>query len=160
MSTIKIVCKDGNKLEIDTQSAKKSVLLNNIIQDYDLNDDIPININSDILKIIFVYLEHYKDSEPEIIPKPLPSGNLESFTDKWDVDFIDLDKSVVLNLIVAANFMDIKSLLELSCAKIASIMKSMDPETIKKEFDIPEDMTEEEQKKLEEEEMKEFEEIV
>jgi len=54
--------------------------------------------------------------------------------------------------------MDIAPLLELACAKIASIMTGMDAETIKKEFDILEDMTEEEQQKMEEEELKEFDE--
>ncbi len=41
----------------------------------------------------------------------------------------------------AANFMDIKPLLDLSCAKVASMLKGKTPEQIRKQFNIANDFT-------------------
>ncbi len=40
---------------------------------------------------------------------------------------------------LAANFMDIKPLLELTCAKIASVIKGKSPEEIQNEFKMEKD---------------------
>ena len=40
---------------------------------------------------------HYKDTEPAIIPKPLTTSNLLDVTDKWDVDFVNLDKEIIFS---------------------------------------------------------------
>ena len=42
---------------------------------------------------------------------------------QFDAEFITTDNETVFELILAANYMDIKSLLELSCSKIASMIK-------------------------------------
>jgi len=156
---INIISKDGIYFAIDIKSAQRSGLLKNIITDYDTKESITIEeVNGNILKLILDYLVHYRDTEPRVIPRPLPTSNLLDVTDKWDVDFINLDKSILFELIIACNFMDVIGLLELSSSKIASIMKNMDSETIKREFAIPEDMTKEEQEKMEEEELGEYQE--
>jgi len=46
---------------------------------------------------------------------------------------------------LAANYLDIKGLLDLSCAKIASLMKGKTAEEIRKVFNIPNDFTPEEE---------------
>ena len=46
--------------------------------------------------------------------------------DSWDADFIDKigkDRQNLYDLILAANYMDIKGLLHLGCAKVASLIK-------------------------------------
>ena len=51
----------------------------------------------------------------------------------------------------AANYMDIKSLLDLTCAKVASMIKGKTPEDIRKTFNIVNDFTPEEEAKVREE---------
>ena len=51
-----------------------------------------------------------------------------------DADFIDRigqNRQVLYDLILAANYMDIKSLLHLGCAKVASFIKGQPLEKIK-----------------------------
>lgn len=154
-----ILSKDGEKFQIDAKSASRSGLLRSITNDFDITVPVTVQeVTGNILKLIVEYLKHYKECVPREIIKPLTSSKLSDFVDAWDYEFTNIDRDTIFDLIPAANFMDIAPLLELACAKIASIMTGMDAETIKKEFDILEDMTEEEQQKMEEEELKEFDE--
>ena len=143
---------DNQKIQIDSKSAERSHLLKGLIADYNQKDDIPLpDIKYDILKKVVEYLAHYKDKEPQQIPKPLPSQDLKEVTDEWDVNFINgMDLDSVFDLINAANYMDISSLLDLACAKIASLMKGKSAAEIRAMFNIECDLTEDELKEYEE----------
>ena len=58
---------------------------------------------------------------------------------------------MLFELILAANFMDIKMLLDLACAKVASMIKGKSPEEIRKTFNIKNDFTPEEEAAIREE---------
>lgn len=84
--------------------------------------------------------------EPEEIPKPLKSSNLAEIVSEFDCKFIDLDDlEAIFDIIMAANYLDIKSLLDLSCAKIATLIRGKTPEEIRKTFNIVNDFTPEEE---------------
>ena len=143
---------DNQKIQIDSKSAERSHLLKGLIADYNQKDDIPLpDIKYDILKKVVEYLAHYKEKEPQQIPKPLPSQDLKEVTDEWDVNFINgMDLDSVFDLINAANYMDIAPLLDLACAKIASLMKGKSAAEIRAMFNIECDLTEDELKEYEE----------
>lgn len=48
----------------------------------------------------------------------------------------------------ASNFLDIKSLFDLTCQKVADMMKGKQPEEIRKIFDIENDFTPEEEDEI------------
>jgi S-phase kinase-associated protein 1 len=51
--------------------------------------------------------------------------------------FVDeLDQEVLFELVLAANYMDVKSLLDLACAKVASMIKGKTPEEIRTTFNL------------------------
>jgi S-phase kinase-associated protein 1 len=151
--TITLISSDGQKVPIDETSCGKSKLLVGLLEDFkEDNADIPMpDIKGDVLKKVVEYLENYKDKDPKEIPKPLPSENLVDVTDQWDVDYINsVDLDTTFDIINAANYMDIKPLLDLSCAKIASLMKGKTADEIRTMFNIECDLTEEELKEYEE----------
>jgi S-phase kinase-associated protein 1 len=146
-----LLTSEGIKLSIDSKSAERSNLLKGLLQEYTEDTDIPMpEIKSDILKKCIEYLSHYKDSEPREIPKPLPSANLLEVTDEWDVNFIGIDLDSVFDLINAASYLDVKPLLDLSCAKIASTMKGKSADEIRTMFNLENDLTEDEIREFEE----------
>jgi hypothetical protein len=57
------------------------------------------------------------------IEKPLKSQNMADVVQKWYADFVDLEQVLLFELILAANYMDIKPLLDLTCATVASMIK-------------------------------------
>ena len=81
----------------------------------------------------------------------MPSSNLNEVIDEWDVNFINsIELDGIFDLINAANYMDINSLLDLACAKIASLMKGKSAQEIRAMFNIECDLTEDELKEYEE----------
>ena len=70
---------------------------------------------------------------------------------EWDATFVEMPQEELFECILAANFMDIKSLLDLTCAKVASMIKGKTPEEIRKTFNIVNDFTPQEEKQVKEE---------
>ena len=64
---------------------------------------------------------------------------------------MDLDKDMIFGLMLASNKMDIKSLVELSSAKVSSDIKGKTTDEIRKEFNIEDDFTPEEEQQILEE---------
>merc|ERR1712113_1332647 len=93
-----------------------------------------MGVTGEILELIVRYLEHHKGSAPAEIAKPIRSVKMEKIVeDEWDAKFINgLPKKIIFQIILGANYMDVKSLLHLGCAKIATMIKGKSPEEIKK----------------------------
>lgn len=151
--TLTLISSDNQKFQIDSKSAQKSALLRGLIQDYSEDTDIPItDITGTSLSKIVEWLVHWRDSEPKEILKPLPTADFKYYTEEWNVEWIyKLSLEENYDIIVAANYMDIKQLLDLACARIAIEFKGKTIEEIRETFDIPVDMTDEEQQQIEEE---------
>mmetsp|Transcript_50942 Transcript_50942/g.77411 ORF Transcript_50942/g.77411 Transcript_50942/m.77411 type:complete len:109 (+) Transcript_50942:219-545(+) len=98
------------------------------------------------------YAEKHRNNNPPEIEKPLRTTNLAELVDPFDAKFIDIENlEELFEIILAANYLDIKSLLELSCAKVASLIKGKSPEEIRKIFNIQNDFTPEEEAQIREE---------
>ena len=146
---ITLVSSDGEKVEISNKAVQRSVLVKGIIEDYPDDAEVPLNnVKSNILKKIKEYLEHYENTEPKEIERPLPSQNFKECVDEWDNNYINVKINMILYLILGANYMDIKPLLELASSKVASIIKSKTTEEIRKTFNIINDFTPEEEQQI------------
>ena len=98
------------------------------------------------------YCSYHKDKLPEDISKPLRSANLsECNVCEWDIEYVNIEKEILFELILAANYMDIKPLLDLCCAKVASMIRGKTVEQIRSEFNIVNDFTPEEEARIREE---------
>merc|ERR1719348_2374513 len=132
-----VSCDEQNQKEypIERQSAMMCNLVKSIIEGDQGVTRIEIKkVQSDILELIVSYLEHHKGKVPAEIANPIRSVKMEKIVeDEWDAKFInDLPKKTIFQIILGANYMDIKSLLHLGCAKIATLIKGKSPEEIKK----------------------------
>jgi len=83
--------------------------------------------------------------------KALRSGRSAFQRRAWDAAFVDIDQAILFEVILAANYLDIKSLLDLTCAKVASMIKGKTVEEIRKTFNIVNDFTPEEEAQVREE---------
>eukprot|EP00501_MAST-03F_sp_TOSAG23-6_P001210 GSMAST32.ASY1.ANO1.1254.1 assembled CDS len=141
---VTLTSQEGEQFEIDGAVARMSELVKTMIGGDDDGDDkdsddsdndeqeIPLpNVKSEVLGKVIEFCKHH-------IEKPLKSSKME-------------DVELLFELILAANYMDIKSLLDLTCAKVASMIKGKTPEEIRKTFNIVNDFTPEEEAKVREE---------
>ena len=149
---ITLVSADGKKIEISSKAVQKSVLVKGILEDYPDDAEVPLNnVKSNILEKIKEYLEHYENGDPKEIERPLPSNDFNKCVEEWDFNYINIDLDLIFELILGANYMDIKPLLELASAKVASIIKGKTTDEIRKTFNITNDFTPEEEQQILEE---------
>jgi hypothetical protein len=96
--------------------------------------------------MVIKYLEHVDagNAVPDI-EKPLRSSDLRDVTTEFYAGFIDLEHEIVEDIILAANFLDIKDLLALGCAKMGSIIRGLTIPEFRKKFNIVNDFTPEEE---------------
>jgi S-phase kinase-associated protein 1 len=85
------------------------------------------------------------------IEKPLKSANMAEVVQPWYAEYVNVEQDVLFELILAANYMDIKPLLDLTCASVASLIKGKSPEDIRRTFNIQNDFTPEEEAQVREE---------
>ena len=114
--------------------------------------EIPLpNVRSDILIKVIEFCTHYKAEPMNEIEKPLKTGNMSEIVQKWYSDFISMDQATLFEIILAANYMNIQPLLDLTCAAVAGLIKGKTPEEIRKAFNIINDFTPEEEAQVREE---------
>lgn len=133
---LKLVSSDNKKFDIEKKSAFISKLVKTSVENDATATEVPIpSAKSEILELVVSYMQHHGGVEPPIIEKPLRSKVMKDVcNDKWDADFIDSigdQRQQLYDVILAANYMDIKSLLHLGCAKVASLIKGQPLEKIK-----------------------------
>ena len=149
---VTLVTSEGEEVEVDKEIAIKSVLIKSMIDDSSADESIPLpNVKKAILDKVIEFCNYIKDNPPPEIEKPLKTANMSEIVAPWFVKFVDLEKEVLFETILAANFLDIKPLLELSCAKVASLIKGKSIPEIRSYFDIENDFTPEEEQQIMEE---------
>lgn len=142
---------DGEAFRIPKRIAVMSDIIKSMLEEGD-TDDIPLtDIKAPILAKVIDFMKHHADVRLPEIEKPLKSANLSEIVPAWDANFVELEQEVLFELVLAANYLEIKSLLDLSCAKVASMVKGKSPEEIRRTFNIKNDFTPEEEQQVIEE---------
>jgi len=152
---ITLVTKDGEHVKTKPEFANLSGLIKNVLDDSGPNEEIPLDIvTKPMLEKILEYAIHHEFQSGASPKKPIPSNEIaDAVEDSWDAEFIkSMSQDEVINLILACNYLDIKSLLELGLAFIACNFKGKSVEQIASEYGIEQDFTPE----VEEELKKEF----
>ncbi|KAG7394242.1 suppressor of kinetochore protein mutant [Phytophthora boehmeriae] len=152
---VNLVSMDGDSFEVSRSVAAMSELVKTLISD-DADDDevqeIPLpNVKSPVLSKVIEFCSHHHNSPMREIEKPLKSADMHDVVSDWDANFVDIEQEILFELILAANYMDIKSLLDLACAKVASMIKGKTPQEIRETFNIVNDFTPEEEAQIREE---------
>ena len=150
ISEIKIIVKEGKEISISKKAAELSELLKSAMIEYPKEISFPLNeLDEKNGELIKEYLTHYNGEPPKEIEKPITSNDIKNLTDEWSSTFIDkLSVEDLSNLTVAANYMGINSLLDLCCAKVATLCKDKTEDDIFKLFKITETFNEEEKNKI------------
>jgi len=150
---LKLKSSQGAVFEVEASVASMSNLIKNMIDDSGCEEEIPLpNVKTPILGKVIEYCRFHKDTPAGDIQKPLKSQNLtECGVSEWDSEFVNIEQEILFELILAANYLDIKGLLDLACAKVASMIKGKTPEEIRQTFNITNDFTPEEEAQVREE---------
>jgi S-phase kinase-associated protein 1 len=144
-----LISRDNVQIKVDTNVIKMSGLVEDMLEEEDEGiPTIPIpNVDSKTLQKVIEYCQYHHNNRADEIERPL-KGKLEDVICEWDQSFLEIDQQMLIDLIMAANYLNIKDLLDLTCAKVASTLKGKSPEKIKEMFGISSDFTPEEEEKI------------
>ena len=144
---LKFATSDGHEVEEEKELMLRSVTIQSVIDGGDSDEIIPLpDITKATLLKIIEFLKHLKEGNPAPeIEKPLRSNDLKDVTTEWYANYIDLDDDTVQDIILAANYLDIKELLALGCAKMGSVIRGLSIPEFRKRFNIVNDFTPEEE---------------
>lgn len=147
-----LISTENEKVTISKKVALMSELVKTMAEGDKEESEIPLpNVKAPVLKKVTQYMKYHHDNPPKEIDKPLKSASMNEVVSQWDADFVEVDQELLFELILAANYMDIKPLLDLTCAKVASLIKGKTPEQIRKTFNIQNDFTPEEEEAVRQE---------
>lgn len=89
--------------------------------------DVPIpNVKAAVLTKVLDYCTHYQTEEMTPIQTPLKSSKIEDLVQPWYAEYVQVEQSLLFELVTAANFMDIKPLLDLTCLAVSIFIKVSD----------------------------------
>lgn len=143
---------DSTKVkEVSLKAIMMSETIKNMVDDLSadgLGMPIPLsNINLNMLEKIIEYCNYHIENDK---PSSSTENHKESTNDiiPWDVKFCEVEQETLFELILAANYLNIKPLLDLTCKTVANMIKGKTPEEIRKTFNIKNDFTPEEEEKV------------
>ena len=125
--------KEGDTFDVPIEIAKLSNLVITTLGGDDDNDnaenneeaiEIPLpNVRTQVLAKVIEYCTHFHTEPMTPITTPLKSTKIDEIVQEWYADFVDIDQIMLFELVTAANFMDIKALLDLTCLAVSVLIK-------------------------------------
>ncbi|EFO83453.1 hypothetical protein CRE_02894 [Caenorhabditis remanei] len=132
---------DGDEVKISSEAVKQSKTLNDLVSNLhggaEMDESIPMdNIKKPALVKVVEWCEHHK-GEPIPVDDDTVPKNVT--IPEWDEEFLKIDNDELFHLILAANYLDIKQLLNYACKKVALMAKGKSPEELRVIYGIPTD---------------------
>ncbi|KAH9607404.1 hypothetical protein KSS87_017528 [Heliosperma pusillum] len=159
---INLKSSDGETFEVEEIVAMESQTIKHMVEDDCADNVIPLpNVTSTILAKVIEYCKKHVDSSSSssnsadtttasatATATVTATAGVDEDLKNWDAEFVKVDQSTLFDLILAANYLNIKSLLDLTCQTVADMIKGKTPEEIRKTFNIKNDFTPEEEEEV------------
>ena len=144
-----LVSSDDEKFPVEPAVAEKSLLIKKMIEDLNpdgLEEDFEIptpNVRSTVLAKVLEWCTHHKNT---VFPEEEDDDARKSVPiDEWDKNFLKVDQEMIYEILLAANYLNIRPLLESGCKVVAEMIVGKSPEELRKAFNIVNDFTPEEE---------------
>uniref|UniRef100_A0A0D3DUG0 SKP1 component POZ domain-containing protein n=1 Tax=Brassica oleracea var. oleracea TaxID=109376 RepID=A0A0D3DUG0_BRAOL len=133
---------DGFLFVVDEAVVLQSVILSPMVQDCASREYPITNVTGKILKLVIEYCKNHV-----VVDGGDSSSSSSDALKKWDDKFItQMDLSTVYDLLMAANYLNIKGLFDLACQRVADVIAACkDHKEIRAMFGLVNDFTAEEE---------------
>lgn len=158
--TIKLKSADDQILEVEEDVAKVSATIRDMLTALKPDDEtsqgedmaVPLSqIKMNILEKVIQWCKQHV-GDPDVDKEVDVDEDEEYEYPDWDQDFIEeLEEEILFEVILAADYLNIKMLLDLGCSRVANILKNMSVEEIRKKYNIKNDFAPEEYERLKKE---------
>lgn len=151
---ILIELKDDSILPMPLKAAKCSGTWSNMLKDIgdELDEAIPCSQPRKAMEKVIEWCIHHQDDEPTGPETEEGSDRTEQEAsapmDPWDKKFLQLSREELFEVVIAANYLDIKLLIHNCCRTIAHWICGMSPEETRAYFNLENDFTSEEEEEI------------
>ncbi|CAL5062264.1 unnamed protein product [Urochloa decumbens] len=152
---ITLISSDNEKFEVTEATATLSQTIRHMIEDGCTDGGVPLpNVTSKILARVIEYCKKHATAAAgeEVSSSSFSDAAVgvpgEEELEEFDDAFLEVDRATLFDLILAANYLDIKGLLNLTCQKVADSVKGKTPEQIREMYNIVNDLTPEEEAEI------------
>uniref|UniRef100_A0A915CAT0 Skp1-related protein n=1 Tax=Parascaris univalens TaxID=6257 RepID=A0A915CAT0_PARUN len=151
---------DGEIVKVDRDVIRHSALIDELLKDLLNSGDasttsmepIPLaEVDAKTLKKVLEWCEHHK--EDNLLSQNV-NTNDEIFVEEipeWDEQYLQMEDRMLFDVVLAANFLNVKMLMEMACKMIAEKMKGRTPEELRAMFSVENDLTEEDVERISQE---------
>ena len=138
---MKLLSKEQEVFEVPRAVALRSVTIKDMTEDTGMGVPVPLPmVGSRVLTKVIEYCTYHHRAEQEQAS--------EDEARVWDRDFVKVDDESLFSLILAANYLNLKPLLDLACKAVADEIKGKTPDEIRSRFNIKNDFTPEEEEQV------------
>lgn len=146
MPTLKLQSADGILFHVDLDTARCCGVIrtmfdnDGVTKNYEETIPLP-RVKGEILKKVLEWCsyhkydnvthEDYENDSKSIADQEIPA---------WDVEFLKVDAETLLELLMAANYLEVKGLFREACKITAGMIKGRSPEEIRQLFNIENDL--------------------
>ncbi|KAK9888080.1 hypothetical protein WA026_000356 [Henosepilachna vigintioctopunctata] len=145
MPQLKLQSSDGEIFEVDVEIAKCSFTIKTMLEELGIDEEddevVPLpNVNSAILEKVIEWATYHKDDPPPTEDDQYKEKRSDDICE-WDVDFLKVDQGTLFEIMLAANYLDVKGLLDTTCKTVANMIKGKSADEIRKTFNIKDNFT-------------------
>ena len=128
-----LLSKENTEFQLKQEVAQASGTIKDLMEDAGIEDPIPLpNVDEKTLREVVSFMSTMMSKSEEEINKY----------------YTKFDQETLFSMILAANYLDIKVLLDGLCKTVADMIKGKTPEEIRKTFNIKNDFTPEEEEQV------------
>jgi len=145
---VKLQSVDEQEFTVSIDVAKMSETVKHMVEDIGADQVIPLpNVTGKILQKVIAYCQYHLEHPTPVSEEKKDEKRTDDIS-PWDLEFCKVDQATLFELILAANYLDIRPLLDLTCKTVANMIKGKTPEEIRKTFNIKNDFTPEEEEQV------------
>ncbi|XP_015649608.3 SKP1-like protein 5 [Oryza sativa Japonica Group] len=147
---ILLISSDGERFELSEAAASQSKTLSHTIEDDCTDNGVPVVLLPNVTAIVLAKVVEYFNKHAAVNPKAsatdsstktsAPKASKEELK-SFDAKFVNVDKTMLVGLILAANYLNVKDLLDLTCQHAVDLIKDMTLEQVREVFNIVNDFT-------------------
>lgn len=138
---IRLMSSDLFVMEVPDVVAFTSQTIKNLTEDTGSQEIVPLpNVCSRVLSKVIEYSTYH------VAAVELSKSVTE--TSAWDAEYVSMEPAALFDVILAANYLDIKGLLDLTCQTVANMLRCKTPDEIREALNLKNDFTPEEEEQL------------
>lgn len=143
---IKLQSSEGHVFEVDLQTAMVSGTLRTMMEDLgkmntDADEVVPlVNVNTATLKKVLQWATYHKDDWLLLAEDDAAIGARQPLS-SWDAEFFNVDQATLFQIIVAADYLDIKGLMNSACRTVANMIRAKTTDEMRKRLCIRNNFT-------------------